>query len=77
MTTTTFTVTGMICDHCVQSVKSEISKLPGVIEVDVDLGSGNVGVTSEGDVDSCRCEPPSRKRATTWLPERCGGARRQ
>ena len=26
----TYTVTGMTCDHCVQAVTGELSKLPGV-----------------------------------------------
>jgi copper ion binding protein len=45
--TTTYTVTGMTCTHCVQAVTSEITELPGVSSVRVDLGSGTVTVTSE------------------------------
>ncbi|MEU7905978.1 cation transporter [Actinoplanes sp. NPDC049118] len=45
--TTTYTVTGMTCTHCVQAVTSEITELPGVTSVLVDLGSGAVTVTSE------------------------------
>jgi len=44
--TSTYTVTGMTCGHCVQAVTSEISELPGVADVQVDLGSGAVTVTS-------------------------------
>ncbi|MGW0183484.1 heavy-metal-associated domain-containing protein [Nocardia sp. NPDC003345] len=47
-TTSTYTVTGMTCGHCVQSVKSEIGKIDGVTSVDVDLESGRVVVA--GDV---------------------------
>jgi copper chaperone len=50
MTTTTYTVAGMTCGHCVHAVTSEISALPGVREVTVDLVSGGqsaVTVTSE------------------------------
>jgi copper chaperone CopZ len=43
----TYTVTGMTCGHCVQSVSGELSKLDGVTNVDVDLASGAVTVTSE------------------------------
>ncbi|MFR9752966.1 heavy-metal-associated domain-containing protein [Nocardia sp. 004] len=46
MPTTTYTVTGMTCGHCVSSVKTEISKINGVTEVDVDLSSGMVRVDS-------------------------------
>jgi copper chaperone CopZ len=44
--TSTYTVTGMTCAHCVQAVTSEISGLPGVDDVQVDLASGAVTVTS-------------------------------
>ena len=46
MTTAQFQVTGMTCSHCVQAVTSEISELPGVDAVQVDLGAGTVTVTS-------------------------------
>ena len=36
----------MTCGHCVASVTEEISELPGVESVDVDLGPGAVTVTS-------------------------------
>jgi copper chaperone len=45
--TSTYTVTGMTCAHCVQAVTTEISELPGVGAVEVDLASGAVTVTSE------------------------------
>ncbi len=45
--TTTYTVTGMTCGHCVSAVTSELSSLDGVDEVQVDLGTGVVTVTSD------------------------------
>ena len=51
MATKTYTVTGMTCAHCVNSVSSEIRQIPGVSDVRVDLGSGAVTVTSEAPVD--------------------------
>ncbi len=50
-TTTTFTVTGMTCGHCVAAVTEEVSKLDHVNDVEVDLGSGAVTVHSDGPVD--------------------------
>ena len=47
MATQTYTVTGMTCSHCVNSVSSEIGKLPGVTDVQVDLPAGAVTVTSD------------------------------
>jgi copper chaperone CopZ len=51
VSTTTYTVKGMTCVHCVQSVTEEVSAVPGVSGVDVDLGSGRVTVASEQPVD--------------------------
>lgn len=45
--TNTWTVTGMTCQHCVASVTEEVSELPGVTDVAVDLDSGSLTVTSE------------------------------
>jgi copper chaperone len=51
MTTATYTVKGMTCDHCVRAVTEEIGKLAGVTGVDVDLASGRVTVAGGGTVD--------------------------
>ena len=51
METKTYTVTGMTCAHCVNSVDSEIKQLPGVTDVQVDLSSGAVTVSSEQPLD--------------------------
>ena len=45
--TSTYSVTGMTCGHCVQAVTGELKELPGVADVQVDLASGVVTVTSE------------------------------
>jgi copper chaperone CopZ len=53
-TTTTYPVTGMTCGHCVSSVTEELSALPGVTAVTVDLvtgGSSAVHVTSDVGLD--------------------------
>lgn len=49
--TSTYTVTGMTCGHCVQSVTEEITEVSGVTEVQVDLASGQVTVTSDAPVE--------------------------
>jgi copper chaperone len=43
-----FTVSGMTCQHCASSVTEEVTELPGVSEVDIDLASGRLHVV--GDV---------------------------
>ncbi len=50
-TTTTYQVSGMTCEHCVSAVTSEVSQVPGVTGVNVDLASGAVTVTSDGPLD--------------------------
>ena len=47
MSTLDFTVTGMTCQHCVASVTEEVTELPGVSEVDVDLATGRLHVVGE------------------------------
>ncbi|MFI5839773.1 heavy-metal-associated domain-containing protein [Catenuloplanes sp. NPDC051500] len=46
--TNTYAVTGMTCAHCVQAVTGELTQLPGVHDVTVDLPTGTVTVTSDG-----------------------------
>ena len=44
--TSTYTVSGMTCEHCVAAVSGELGKLDGVSGVSIDLASGRVDVTS-------------------------------
>ncbi|MGO1971569.1 MAG: heavy-metal-associated domain-containing protein [Propionibacteriaceae bacterium] len=52
MSTATYTVTGMTCGHCVTSVTEEVSEVPGVSDVQVELESGQLTVTSDAPVES-------------------------
>lgn len=48
--TTTYTVTGMTCDHCAKAVSSELEAVDGVSDVTVDLtpgGESKVTVVSD------------------------------
>ena len=49
--TSTYQVVGMTCDHCVSSVQSEVSTIDGVTDVDVDLATGQVTVSSDTPLD--------------------------
>jgi len=52
-TTTTYSVTGMTCSHCVAAVTEEVSRIDGVSAVDVDLnaaGESRVTVSSSAPV---------------------------
>jgi copper chaperone CopZ len=48
MITTTYTVVGMTCEHCVNAVSAEMAKVAGVTDIVVDLDRGAVTVTSTG-----------------------------
>jgi copper chaperone CopZ len=48
--TATYSVVGMTCGHCVSAVTGELSGLPGVAEVRVDLPTGEVVVTSAAEL---------------------------
>ena len=48
---TTINVSGMTCGHCVSAVTMELSLIPTVTEVDVDLESGQVTVTSDAPIE--------------------------
>ena len=51
MSTSTYTVTGMTCEHCVASVTEELQELSGVGDVAVDLTTSVVTVTSDAPLD--------------------------
>ncbi len=48
MNSLSFSVPGMTCGHCEAAVKGEISKLSGVTDVTVDLGTKVVVVSGAG-----------------------------
>ncbi|HEV7655742.1 MAG TPA: heavy-metal-associated domain-containing protein [Mycobacteriales bacterium] len=52
--TSTYAVEGMTCEHCVRSVTEEVSEVPGVTAVDVDLDSGRLTVTGAAEESAVR-----------------------
>jgi copper chaperone CopZ len=48
---TTYTVTGMTCNHCVAHVLDEVTGIPGVDEATLTLADGLLTVTSADPVD--------------------------
>ncbi|MEU0395478.1 heavy-metal-associated domain-containing protein [Streptomyces sp. NPDC006208] len=46
-----YNVSGMTCGHCKATLTNEIGALDGVLSVDVDLGTGQVTVTTSGEPD--------------------------
>jgi len=47
VSTRSIAVAGMTCDHCAAAVRTEISKLPGVAGVDVDVTAGTVRISGD------------------------------
>jgi copper chaperone CopZ len=51
---TTINVSGMTCGHCVSAVTIELALLPSVTEVDVNLESGQVTITSDAALEQAQ-----------------------
>ncbi|MEU1842329.1 heavy-metal-associated domain-containing protein [Micromonospora sediminicola] len=49
---TTYQVRGMTCGHCVTAVSTELNALPDVTDVQIDLATGRVTVTSRSPLDA-------------------------
>lgn len=47
--TTSYTVAGMTCNGCVNKVAGEVTKVEGVVDVDVDVSNGTLQVTGHVD----------------------------
>ncbi len=50
-TVSEYIVTGMVCQHCISAVTEEVGAIDGVTDVQVDLDTGRVSVTSDGPMD--------------------------
>ena len=57
----TYSVIGMTCGHCANSVATEIGRIPGVTGVTVDLAAGSVAVDAT--------EPPARETVRAAVEE--------
>ena len=51
MTQTQLTVSGMTCDHCVRHVTDAISKVAGVLSVNVKLAEGIAVIESDSAIN--------------------------
>ena len=54
MSTQTFSVSGMTCQHCVASVTEEVSEVSGADRVVVDLEAGTLVVEGDAAADDIR-----------------------
>jgi copper chaperone CopZ len=48
---TDYTVRGMTCDHCGRAVTTEVSKIPGVTAVQVDVPGGRLTVEADAPLN--------------------------
>jgi copper chaperone len=65
---TTFQVTGMSCDHCQRAVTEEITRIPGVQGIAVDLPTGSVTVTATQPVDRAEVARAVSEAGYTLVP---------
>jgi copper ion binding protein len=66
--TTTFQVEGMTCDHCRNAVTTEVSAVPGVQAVTVDVEAGTVTVSADQPVDQSDIAAAVDEAGYTLLP---------
>lgn len=51
MTDSNFTVIGMTCSSCAMTVTEEVTQVPGVQDVAVEVATGRLTVTSDSTLD--------------------------
>ena len=66
--TVTFRVEGMTCDHCRNAVTTEVSAVPGVQAVTVDVKAGTVTVSADQPVDQSDIAAAVDEAGYTLLP---------
>ena len=76
ITTTTITITGMTCSHCVNAVTDEICRLDNVTGVHVDLATGTATIESNDQNDPAAVAQQSMRLDTRWRREHRPAAER-
>ena len=66
---TTFGVTGMAGDHCARIVRTELGRLHGVLDIEVDLTRSMVELTSTRELDRAVIEEAIDDAGYTFLSE--------
>jgi copper chaperone len=51
MNTTTYRVEGMTCGSCAGKVSDRVEQIAGVQDIDVDLATGQITLTSDTELD--------------------------
>jgi copper chaperone CopZ len=68
MTSSTYTVRGMTCDHCVGSVTAEVTKIPGVTDISVDVKAGRLTILSDEPVPASVVEEAVEEAGYAVVP---------
>jgi copper ion binding protein len=68
MTSSTYTVRGMTCDHCVGSVTAEVTKIPGVTDIAVDVKAGRLTILSDEPVPASAVEEAVEEAGYAVVP---------
>jgi copper chaperone len=68
MTSSTYTVKGMTCDHCAGSVTAEVTKIASVTDVSVDVGAGRLTIVSSEPVPAAAVEEAVEEAGYTVVP---------
>ena len=66
--TETFRVVGMTCDHCRHAVTAEVSAVPGIQAVSVDVEAGTVTISADQPVDRSDIAAAVDEAGYTLLP---------
>lgn len=54
MTTRTYSVPGISCDHCKHAIEGELAKIEGIAAMEVDVAAKTVRVDGDVDDDALR-----------------------
>ena len=68
MSSSTYTVKGMTCDHCAGSVTAEVTKIAGVTDVSVDVGAGRLTIVSSEPVPASVVEEAVEEAGYSVVP---------
>jgi copper chaperone CopZ len=68
MSSSTYTVKGMTCDHCAGSVTAEITKIAGVTDVSVDVKAGRLTIVSDEPLPAASVEEAVEEAGYSVVP---------
>lgn len=67
MNTNTYRVEGMTCGSCAGKVSDRVEQIPGVQDIDVDLATGQITLTSGTELDDVTVRDAVRDAGYTMV----------